>query len=234
MFISSDFDLRKSKIQITDARIFHQIQKVLRMKKGEIIFLGDGHGQEAKAEIKVFGNKELWVQVLESFENTREPGTEITLYISVLKKDKMEWLAEKVTEAGVRNIVPLNSERTVKLNLRYDRLRKIVLEAAEQSGRGIVPDIKEKMDLEEALNEAKNTQDKNLFFDISGDKPSFDSLGGISKKIGIFVGPEGGWSDKELSLARNKDFPIVKMSDLTFRGETAGILATYLSFFVKI
>ena len=232
-FIDPEFNLRQEEVNIANPRIVHQIQKVLRMQKGDKVVLGDGRGLEAKVELKGFGNKEIMAQVEERFENTREPQTEVTLYISVLKKDKMEWLAEKVTEVGVKKIVPITSERTVKLNLRYDRLQKIVTEAAEQSGRGVIPEIGDKISLEEAIDEAKNERDVNFFFHPEGDEAEFDSQVREQGKIGVFVGPEGGWSEQEAGLAYNKDLSIVKMGDLTLRGETAGIMASYLSFYIK-
>ncbi len=233
LFISSEFDFGQETMRITDPRIVHQVGKVLRMKKGDKILLGNGREKEVRAEILSLGKKEIRVLVKEVFTNQKEFRTDLSLFIAILKKDRMEWLVEKATEVGVKRIIPINSQRTVKLNLRYDRLRKIALEAAEQSGRGTVPEIREKMDLEEALEEAKNTQEENFFFDLSGDRFSFEPSGENPGRVGVFVGPEGGWSEEEISLAHNKDFSIVKMSELTLRGETAGILASYLALFCR-
>jgi len=202
------------------------------MRKGDKVILGDGQGREAKARIWDFGNREIIAEIEEVYANPKEPETEVTLYASILKKDKMEWLLEKATEVGVSRIVPLESERTVKLNLRYDRLQKTVLEAAEQSGRGIVPVIKDKMSLEEALEESRQNQDASLFFHVEGEEADLDSEPRTEGKVGVFVGPEGGWSAEEVSLAYNKDLSILKMGELTFRGETAGVLASYLAFYI--
>lgn len=231
-FINPQFDLSQKKLAITDTEIVHQIQKVLRMKKGDKLLLGDGKGSEANARVWDFGNKEIIVEIDKVFANPREPGAEVTLYASILKKDKMEWLAEKATEVGVSEIVPITGERTVKTNLRYDRLRKIVAEAAEQSGRGMVPVVREKMSLEEALEEAKGEQDTNFFFHTDGEEATLAPEPAEEGKIGVFVGPEGGWSEEEVGLAYNKDLSIVKMGELVFRGETAGVLASYLAFFI--
>lgn len=230
-FLNPEFNLKQKRINVADPRIVHQVQKVLRMKKGDRILLGDARGMEAEARIRDFGNKEIVVEIEETFVNPREPGAGVVLFASILKKDKMEWLAEKATEMGVAEIVPVTSERTVKMNLRYDRLQKTALEAAEQSGRGIIPVIREKTSLEEALEEAKEME-TSFFFHTEGDRAELMPKPREDGNIGVFVGPEGGWSEEEVGLARNRDLFIVKMSELTLRGETAGALASYLAFYI--
>ena len=85
------------------------------------------------------------------------------------KKENFELVVQKAVEIGVKEIIPIITKRTVKLNLKYDRLEKIIKEAAEQSGRGILPILRKAMDFKKAIEEAEQNN-INLFFDISGKK----------------------------------------------------------------
>jgi 16S rRNA (uracil1498-N3)-methyltransferase len=147
------------------------------------------------------------------------------LYCAVLKKENFELVVQKATEIGVAKIVPVITERTVKLGINMERLHKIIVEACEQSGRGFLPEIVEPMKLEFALKGAESN-DANLFFHFSKTKISASDK--ISGQVGLFVGPEGGWSDEEVNLAKDHNCKIVSFGDNVFRAETAAIIASYL------
>ena len=222
------FDLNQDNLRINDFEIYNQIRNVLRLKSGEQIILFDGESNEVKAEILNIDheNKIIDLIVLEREKNQQEPKKEVILYCSILKRENFELVAQKVTEIGISRIVPMICERTVKMGIRKERLKKIVKEASEQSGRGIIPGISEQISFEQAIEQAKENN-LNLFFDISGE--SIKSYEAKPRKIGLFVGPEGGWSDGELELAKKNNFGIVKLSELNFRAETAAIIASYLA-----
>lgn len=217
-------NLRSDELEITDQDIVGQIKNVLRLKLGEKVIVGDGRGKEVLSEIKKIGKSSVTLKVHRVEENSNETKNSVTLYCSVLKKENFELVVQKATEIGVRYIVPVITERTVKLGLNKERLEKIAKEAAEQSGRGIVPVIFKPMSFEEAVG---NTY-------LAGSKFIFDALGGVFKEtslkgeIAAFIGPEGGWTEKELALARSKDFTIVSLGKLTLRAETAAIVASYI------
>ena len=192
-----DFDFNNKKLKIYDDELVGQIRNVLRLKKGDDLILADGKLNEASASIVDFGKGFVEVEISEITENKNEPQIKTTLYCSILKRENFELLAQKATEAGVAKIVPIRTKRTVKINLREDRLAKIMIEAAEQSGRGIVPVLEKTLSLEEALETAKENE-INFFFDVSG-----SNLTAVSKgfnKAGIFIGPEGGWEEREIEM----------------------------------
>lgn len=242
----SDFDFQNTHIKIEDPRITHQLSKVLRAQAGDRVILSDSETKkEAEAEITEVKKSNLEVKINDLYENQNEPETDLTLYISMLKKDRFEWLLEKVTEIGVKKIVPIISERTVKTNFKRERLEKIILEAAEQSGRGVVPKLEEAIKFKDAIKDAKNN-DLNLFYDTSAE--SAQSLGGRLRRgradntteamrssdeglhqgrIGAFIGPEGGWSREEAGTAREAGLTFTSLGKLTLRAETAGIVACY-------
>lgn len=225
-----DFKPDGDYLELKDEELLNQIKNVLKLKPGEKIVLADGHGEEMLAVIKSFHLKFIALTILQKNQNINDPKTSVILYCAVLKSEKFEWLAEKATEVGVRRIVPVISDRTVKLNLKLDRIRKIVKEASEQSGRAVLPEIGEIVSLKDAVLEARDNE-ANLFFDPSGkalERPRWFGMYG-GQKAGVFIGPEGGWTEKELGTAQENNFQIVSLGKLVLRAETAAIIAVYLA-----
>ena len=148
-----------------------------------------------------------------------------------MKKDNFELVVQKATEVGVKEIYPIISKRTVKFDFKKERMDKIIKEASEQSMRISLPILHQTIFFQEALKESSQNQ-LNVFCDLSS--PLFSEILKeklIPKKIdslGIFIGPEGGWSEEEIHLAKDNNFLMVKLSDLVFRSETAAIIAVYL------
>jgi len=219
-----DFDLTKPELEIS-GKVAHQMIKVLKLKIGEKIELSDGKHISAMAEICNIDKNVVSVKIL-NLEALPPSGgkasPEVNLFCSIFKKENFELVVQKATECGVSKIVPIISARTIKTGLNLERLQKIAHEAAEQSGRNNVPEITEVKPLSDCLN----STGKNIFFNSSG-----EPLGGLtakSEKINIFIGPEGGWTPEEISLAKSLDFKIASLGPLILRGETAAIVATYL------
>ncbi len=223
-----NFDLQDDLSSVNNKEIYNQTKNVLHLLPGEKIVLGDGKGREALAEIKSFGKQSIGINILKIENSPNEPEMKPTLYCAVLKKENFEFVAEKATEAGVAEIIPVITAKTVKTNLRMDRLEKIVREAVEQSGRGVVPAVGKIINFREAVAHA-GKNDLNLFFEVRGNKFEQRLLSvNMGKRAGIFIGPEGGWSDEEIQIVQDKNFQIVSLGKLTLRGETAAIIATYL------
>lgn len=222
-----DFNLISDKLKISDYELVNQIKNVLRLKKGDLIILADGNLNEAKAKIINLGKDNMEVEIVEKYQNQNEPLNHVILYCAVLKKENFELVVQKATEIGVKEIMPIITERTVKLNLRKDRLEKIVKEASEQSGRGVMPMLHDVAGFEESLLRAKNN-DLNMLFDQPGE--SFNGLNRLDKvgRIGVWVGPEGGWTNQELRSAQGSNFKIINLGKLTLRAETTAITATYI------
>lgn len=225
-----DFDFNQRILEIVDRDLFHQAKNVLRLKAGEEIILANIDGQEATARIVDYGKDLVSVDIQEVRANQNEPACQVTLYCSILKRENFELVVQKAVEVGVSEIQPIICERTVKTGLRSDRLRKIIKEASEQSGRGIVPILREAIDFKDAIAGAPENS-SNILLDSSGDKlltPEIDSLS-RQKSTGIFIGPEGGWSSFEIDLARQRGFAVLSLGRLTLRAETAAIVAAYLA-----
>lgn len=218
--------LKRGILEISDKEIFHQLKNVLRKRVGERIILLDGSGKEGIAEIKKFSKEKIGLEILEIRENKREPEVFVCLFCSILKKANFEFVVQKATEIGVKEIVPIICKNTVKLGLNLKRLEKIAKEASEQCGRGILPKILTPMKFEEALNKTKNFKLK-ILFDASGE--NFSKIKEKPDQIAIFVGPEGGWDEKEIELAKKENFKILNLGKLNLRAETAAAIGSFLA-----
>lgn len=235
-FIDNNLNLKEDKkIEIENERIVHQLSKVLRVKEGQNIELCDGNLNEAEAEIAGIDKKSVSVDIKRVYKNQKEPRRSVRLFCAVLKKDNFEWVVEKATEIGVKEITPVTTDRTVKLNLRVDRLEKIALEAAEQAGRGVVPNILEPKAFEKAAEELEPASRKMFFRTEEGTDSLKECLSkNAEERLEIFVGPEGGWSENEVALALSYNMEFRGLGGLTLRAETAAIVGSYLMVNLKV
>ncbi len=220
----SNFNLSIGEFSIEDIEIVKQIRNVLKLEIGEQILLSDGHGREAQASITALFSDKIVCEIKDVIQK-EDSQRKVTLYLAILKKDNFELAVQKATECGVSTIVPIITERTIKTGLNTERLEKILKEASEQSGRSIVPTLFESMDFAQALKHAGESEEKIIFHLVHEEyTPKKES-----KNISIFIGPEGGFSAKEIQDAAEQKFSITSLGDLTLRGETAAIIATYRS-----
>jgi len=218
------YQLGQGTMRLDDPDLAEQMRSVLRLTPGEIVIIGDGTGLEAQCRILGYDRGAVLVEGVAVGRNPNELQLRVTLYLAILKADHFESAAARATEAGVARIMPVLTGRTVKTGLRHDRVVRIVREAAELAGRGLVPEVAEPVTLQEAWNTAADN-DANFFLDPSG-----GPLGAAPKSArtaGIFVGPEGGWDDAELAIAREAGMKIVSLGGLILRAETAAVVATY-------
>jgi 16S rRNA (uracil1498-N3)-methyltransferase len=148
------------------------------------------------------------------------PKRELYLFFSMLKKDKNEWVLQKCTELGVSHFVPIFSDRTEKTGFDEDRAIKIVTEAAEQCGRSDIPRIREPLGLQAALDEFK---DKMTLYFAEQHEGMLDTAN-KSEPCGVFVGPEGGWTDEEKTLL-DANCTKLNIAQFTLRAETASVTA---------
>lgn len=223
-----NFDFSNKNIKIIESDLINQFRNVLRFSKGDKIILGDGKMNEVLAEIKEIQKDFIEVEILELRLNKKEPQRKVILYCAILKRENFELVCQKTVETGIFEITPIICERIIKFGLKSERLEKIIKEAAEQSGRGIIPKLNQTIIFEKAIGQAKNNN-LNLFFDSRGVDLLDVKLNLDGKKTGIFIGPEGGWSEQEIErVKKEENFKIINLGPLTLRAETAAIVATYL------
>ncbi|MDQ3064676.1 MAG: 16S rRNA (uracil(1498)-N(3))-methyltransferase [bacterium] len=205
---------------IHDENLRNQWLKVLRYKLGDQVVLFDGIASERLYKFVRIEPDAVQMELVTEFERNL-PKRHVYMFFSLLKKDKNDWVLQKCTELGVRNFVPIIAERSEKTGFNIDRAEKIVIEAAEQCGRSDIPDVREPLPLATLLEEYKG-KIQLLVCDqtLENDKQMSDD------PVGIFVGPEGGWTEAELELFSSNSIGHLHLGNLTLRAETAAVAAS--------
>ena len=217
----------KDDVITLDKENSHYVASVLRMRIGEEFIIVGGDGKEAVVKVNSIDKNSVSVEALEVRDNESEPAKFITLYQSVSKGERMDLTIQKSVELGVSRIVPVWSERCIARSdkaSKIDRWQKIALEAARQSGRGIVPEVQEPMNYKDALKNASENCDLVLFpwEEAQGLTLKGALEGKQYESVGIFIGPEGGFSEEEADKAKENGAIPVTLGKRILRTETAG------------
>jgi 16S rRNA (uracil1498-N3)-methyltransferase len=223
----------KKEITIHSDELANQLSRVFRLKTGDRVVLFDGSGFDFECTITDFGKSDQKVVTfsVEKKSESRSMSTrDIYLYAAIVKKDTFEWIVEKATELGVTKIIPVMAERSEKKNLNEERLKKIAIEASEQSGRGSVPDISPIVDLSKAFELAAASHVPAVAFHLEGESLSAHATTGSAA---LFIGPEGGWSPEEVEMFHTNKIPVVSLGTQVLRTETAVVAALSLTVFTK-
>lgn len=187
---------------VLDGEQARHIAKSLRMKTGDMLTVTDGQGNDYGCLIEKITKDTVELKVCYIQACGSEPTCSVTIYQGVPKSTKMEDIIQKCVELGVFRIVPVLTKRCVsrpdgkqaeKKNARY---RKISLEAAQQSGRGIVPEISEMITLKQAV--AQDESETKIVFYEGGGASIKEIVNKNSKSVSIYIGPEGGFEADEV------------------------------------
>ncbi|HVU06528.1 MAG TPA: RsmE family RNA methyltransferase [Candidatus Paceibacterota bacterium] len=208
---------------LSDPELAHQLRRVFRLQAGDKAVFFDGSDVEHVSEIVSLSKDMVLFRVIETRPVQHVPQRNVALALSLIKKDNFELVAQKCTEIGVSEFIPLVSERSEKKALNMKRLKKIVIEACEQSGRGAIPLVREPVALEDFLNaEPRNV----VAFHTDGEKAKTDVF--EIDNVVLCIGPEGGWSDTETELFRSRKAALAKLDLPILRAETAAIVVATL------
>lgn len=213
----------------------HYLTSVLRSRKGDIVTIIDGRGKAYKAEIITVSNKKAFVKIVSEIVVDTESPFNLVLCQGILKGEKMDMVIQKTTELGIKEIIPIITERSVVRQTRKTgRWRKIAEEAAEQCGRAVIPVIHEPMEYSKALSVAT---DGFIFWEQGGQplleifqKTKPQSL--IPNPLFLFIGPEGGFTSEEVAQAEQKGLVRTTLGRRILRAETAAIAAVTLAQFL--
>lgn len=202
----------------------HYLLHVLRAKPGNRILLFNGHDGEWLAEIALA--KKLCIATCLERTARQQDVPDIWLAFAPIKKTPADYLAQKACELGISRLQPVFTRRTVVRRVNSRRLWANLVEAAEQSGRLTVPELREPVDLEKLISEWP--RERQLFFcDEAGDAPAF-ALAARERKgpAAIITGPEGGFDQAERQVLRSLPFVVpVHLGTRILRADTAALAA---------
>lgn len=229
-FFVEPTSLRGDEIIINDAKQVEQMRRVLRMRPGDSFIVLDNTGVEYFCDFSGFEGRNARGVIRDKKINAAETNLKVTLYQALPKKlELFEWVLQKGTEIGVSQFVPIITQRTERSSLpKPERLHAILKEAAEQSGRGILPELCDVSSLEEAIS--SSMAESKIMLHTDGPTSLLSDLkGNISKNsVALFVGPEGGFSEAEAQSVGKKGVALASLGPRTLRTETAGIAGASL------
>jgi 16S rRNA (uracil1498-N3)-methyltransferase len=223
---------------VLEGGLAHRLSRVLRLRAGDEVALFDGSGDEARVQLEDVGERRITALVVGRAAAPPEPRVKVHLYQSITKGERFEWLLEKGTEIGVASFAPLITARAVVKTQeggnRSERWRRIVVEAAEQCGRGAVPAVEAPQRFGDAIGsarglvlvpyEAAGDAAPNIQAALNAEIDALFALGEVS----VFIGPEGGYEPAEVEQAMAGGATIVTMGERVLRSETAGLVAATL------
>ena len=222
--------LDKEIIMVKDRAMAHQMRDVLKLRRGDkVSFFNDKPeyaGHDFIGEVKNIESGLINFMFREKIENRNESSKKLILYQSLIKKDKFEWVLGKATEVGVSEIIPVMSARSEKKSVNMERCGVILKEAAEQSGRAIIPKLHAVFSFDRAVSHAGSSGAKTYFASFA-EKENM-ARGAGDRQINLFIGPEGGWEERELFAAGRANFETISLGRLTLRSETAAVTASYI------
>ena len=226
-FFVSPEELGSDNIQLVGENASHA--KVLRLKAGEQVLVCDGEGKECLCAVVDSG----WnLEVLERRGSVSEPGVRVSVYMAFPKADKLEHVIQKATELGVYEIVAFPSARCVSkpdeksLKKKLERWQKIAASAAEQSGRGRIPQVVILPSFAEALKRGAQTDLPMMFYENEQATTLHMALNaGEWKSAALLTGPEGGLEEKEVKQAMEAGWKVCTLGRRILRCETAPLCA---------
>ena len=227
-FFSQPEELAGDSVILTGENAQHA--KVLRMKSGEEVLVCDGAGQECLCRVADFDGKELALTICDRRESVTEAAVRVSVYMAFPKADKLEHVIQKATELGAYEIVAFPSGRCVSrpdeksLRKKLERWQKIA--AAEQSGRGRIPQVIALGSYREALERAKHADKALLFYEnehavtlrMALESSPFET-------VSLMTGPEGGLEELEVEQARAAGLQVCTLGARILRCETAPLCA---------
>lgn len=217
-------------LELTASAAQH-VAVVLRMKVGDKLTVFNGDNTEFDASLVTIKKKQAWVLLNSMQKINRESPLQIHLGQGISKGERMEWVIQKATELGVASITPLITERCV-VKLDKERLEKkiqqwqaIAIAACEQSGRNKVPKVHSPVYFEQFLSMTKM---ESKFILHTQEAKSWRDYSFNTAELALLIGPEGGFSPQEVSLAQENHYLPLSLGPRILRTETAAISALSL------
>lgn len=232
-FFVEPSDVKGNKVLMRGTDVNH-IRNVLRIRPGEDLRVSDGAGHSWLCCVDRYEENTAVLDILKNLDEDTELPSKIWLFQGLPKGDKMELIVQKAVELGAFCVVPFAAKRSVvrldekKGQKKQARWQLIAKGAAEQSGRGIIPEISAPVSFEEALREAEKLDVVLIPYELEeGMAGTVRTIGKIrpGQSVGIFIGPEGGFEEAEVEKAESAGACAVSLGKRILRTETAGLAA---------
>ena len=229
-FFVTPEEMQEDRIVLTGENAQHA--KVLRLKAGEEVLACDGQGMECLCTVASVSAAAVELEVTERRPSRTEAAVRVSVYMAFPKADKLEHVIQKATELGAFEIVAFPSGRCISrpddksLKKKLERWQKIAASAAEQSGRGVIPEVVALPSFAAALERAAKADKALMFFENEHATTLRMALeSGNYKTVSLLTGPEGGLEEKEVEQARQAGLQVCTLGSRILRCETAPLCA---------
>ena len=205
---------------------FSHLVHVMRKREGDEIRVVDGRGTAYDVRIEHVKHRTAQGSIHQTYVRHHESPFNVTLAAGVLKNpSKFDFLVEKVTELGVRQIIPLLTERTIPNHAKVDRWQKIALAAMKQSCRSYLPLVGGLTSIDDIVRDKKFYDLRLIAHEKIKSGFSLDSIQMTAQSsVLILIGPEGGFSDEEIRMCETAAFSSISLGERRLRTETAAIV----------
>lgn len=230
-FFVNPEQILENEICITGKDVNH-IKNVLRMKVGQQVLISNGQDREYTCAIEEICPEKVLLSICDIYGPERELSVQVTLFQGLPKSDKMEMVIQKMVELGAYEIVPVATKRCVvkldekKAAMKTKRWNAIAESAAKQSKRGIIPEVTEPISFRQALEKARTMDMLLIPYEEAENMQITRKIVSEIKSgmnIGIFIGPEGGFAEDEVTLAAEYGAKAITLGKRILRTETAGM-----------
>lgn len=226
MFIFYDPDLNEH-TDFLDRESSHHAIRVLRLNKGEMVRVTDGHGSMARVEIIEANPEQCSIRIRELVHSYRKRPYHLHVALAPTKSsDRFEWFLEKATEIGIDEITPLLCDHSERKQIRHERSVKILQTAMLQAGHAFLPVLHPMARFQDFLKVQQghamyiaHCKSAGLPHLVQKTKPGEDAI--------VFIGPEGDFSEAEIARARQQGALDVSLGSSRLRTETAGLVACH-------
>ena len=228
-FFNANIKPTDRRTSLTDENFLHA--RALRLKNGEHIIVCDGAENDYHCIVTLVSKARIGLEVVSSKSNKAEPQISVTLFQALPKTKKMHDVIENCVPLGISSIVPVITTRCLanydsKESNKTERWHKTSEAAAKQSGRGTVPIVKKIMEIDDAIDYAKQFDAVFVCYEdedkLSLNRFFSNNLPEKPGSIAFFIGPEGGFTDYEIKLFKNAGIPAVSLGPRILRTELAG------------
>ncbi|WP_138429131.1 RsmE family RNA methyltransferase [Fodinibius saliphilus] len=227
IYYASPSQINNGFVELLDQEAKH-VSKVMRAREGDPLTIVDGQGGRFQGRIRVITNDSVQVKI-DKAEEVPRPRPQLVLGMGIIKKrDRLEFAVEKAIELGASEVCLFRSERTIKKNVRIDRLESIAVSAMKQSLQAWLPVIRMCNSLDECLTSYKDAECLVAHEKVEKQDRSFTDTN--SDKLLLMVGPEGGFSQSEIDKMVKQGATTVSLGENRLRTETA--VTVFLSQFL--
>lgn len=212
-------------IALLDGEESQHALKVLRLKPQDLVIVIDGQGTFYEGTIDTISKKGTTIQISNPTEDTSSISQELHLAVAPTKNNsRIEWLLEKMTEIGLKTFTPILCQHSIRRNINEDRWYKILISAAKQSQRALIPQLNPLISFDDFIQLPLEGEKYIAHLDANQPK-EWSSVKLTQRKVCILIGPEGDFSTDELAKAEKSGFMPIALGPNRLRTETAGLYA---------